>query len=92
MLRTNRDSTVLKRFGAGYRKTMCLVPPRRIHMSNLMQKSMAMATFAALLALGVPGAHASQAQLDCKLRFSLSGYAEEFIIVLLQVLLGRVRQ
>ena len=44
-------------------------------MSNLTQKSMAMATAAALFALGVPGAHATQAQLDCKLRFSLSGWS-----------------
>ncbi|HTI95466.1 MAG TPA: hypothetical protein VL425_03030 [Rudaea sp.] len=44
-------------------------------MSNFMQKSMAMATVAAMLAMGVPSAHASQAQLDCKLRFSLSGWS-----------------
>ena len=44
-------------------------------MSNFMQKTMAMATVAAMLAMGVPSAHASQAQLDCKLRFSLSGWS-----------------
>lgn len=44
-------------------------------MSNLMQRSMAMATVAAVLALGVPNARATQAQLDCKLRFSLSGWS-----------------
>lgn len=44
-------------------------------MSNLMQKSMVMATVATLLALGLPSAYATQAQLDCKLRFSLSGWS-----------------
>lgn len=44
-------------------------------MSNLMQKSMAMATVATVLALGVPSAHATQAQLDCNLRFSLAGWS-----------------